>query len=659
MIDYASIMSHEEEVAVRIFLDVFATNSQVLRKLRALMDDYIHKVKKEQIEKMQGKKLQPVLEIDALGDMRIEGKIESNLFEDLNYGDGYMVFSNPRHLKEEEKLEPITVAEVLKEFREMFQTDPSMSKLEPGYLEGEAAALHNLLSVYVLFYEEVRLAQPKKLKPEDGDVFTVMEPELDKLKIKAFGNYVRTLHAKYSQRAIKTILQKPTKKNVEEIKSKEMPRIFYHELIRKIMILRLASLRFWTRCFVDDSERKIYLVFKMTQTKLEEIAQEENLKKEIEVANLDIASFLPMDSSFRPFFLKTMQFEGLTSREKQMDPGKVEVESWQMTDAKGITRRILDLRRLNKIELLAFLRNSVQHHKDTLRKIFQHFSMSSDLYSSEEVLQDLILKREKWEDFLLFVGSIEAWKERLEKLKGNLQYKDQVGLVTRMIFLKALEDTNKVVRSIRGSWLDRIPPFSFFARRHDLKNMWGHLKSNYVNPYLPFNTGKKYQKMWRTYEINELGRRSVFTSQERVHLAFCIIQENMNPRKLLKKGLMEEIHPLHTNFILKGDLQEPLFQDLSFGENSRDDAFLNFTSRQETPVEGLFRELNTVSCFRLDFSQCSLVDSYKFSLSTCLTVPFDQIKNYFGEKYPCTFNSSTSIPWVCGELEYSPVLWSS
>jgi anoctamin-10 len=637
MIDYASIMSRKEEFAVRIFLDVFATNSQVLKKIRGIFDDYIHKVKKEEMEKLTGPKVQGIVEIDTLGDVRIDGLIDSNLFEDLNYGDGYMVFLNPRHLKEAEKLKTITAGQLLKEFREMFHTQASLSQLEPGYLEGEACALYNLLSVYVLFYEEVRLAQPKKLGPEDGDVFTVMEPELDKLKIKAFGTYVRILHRKYAQSKHKSVLEEPTKKNTEELGPKEIPRMFYHELIRKVTTLRLSSLKFWTRCFVDDSERKIYLVFKMTQTKLEEIAQDENLKKEIEVANLDIYSFLPMDPLFRPFFLKTIQFDGLTNREKLMKPENVEVESWQMSDPKGISRRILELRRLNKVEFLAFCRDSVQRHKDILRKIFQQFNMATDFHSSEEVLQDLVLKRENWEDFMLFLGAIETWNQKLEKLKGDSQFKDHVGLMTRMIFLKALEDTNKVVRSIRGSWLDKVPPFSFFAKDYEVKNMWSHLKSSYVNPYLPFNTRKKYQKMWRTYEINELGGRSVFTSQERVHLAFSTIEHSMNPRKLLKNGLMDEIHPLHTNFILKGDLQLPLFQDISFGVNHKESKEMNFTFRQETPVEGLFRELNTVSCFKLDFSQCSLVESFKFSFSNCLTVPFDQIKNYFGEKISMYF----------------------
>ena len=203
-----------------------------------------------------------------------------------------------------------------------------------------------------------------------------------------------------------------------------------------------------------------------------------------------------------------------------------------------------------------------------------------------------------------------------------------MGLIYRLIYMKALGDSNEAITYQKKNFFFRW--FGIGSDKKDyLVTIWKKLKSRPISPYMPYFQSDKMASRWRNYQNNEIGDRSLFRTMDRGKLIFSIITDTIDIYSLTNIGFLEEFTPLHDMYHLFHEKQIPQFEKTSF-----------YKAKKYPPsfdnVIKFMENFNDEAEVR-DFLDEPLKTTLKFRCFNWTYINIPAIQNYFGEKIALYF----------------------
>lgn len=147
------------------------------------------------------------------------------------------------------------------------------------------------------------------------------------------------------------------------------------------------------------------------------------------------------------------------------------------------------------------------------------------------------------------MATLIFWEKRLDKIKHYSYTTFFMGLIYRLIYMKALGDANEAITYSNKNFLFRCLGLGG-SKKPYLVTIWNKMKSRPISPYIPYFQSDKMAPRWRNYEANEIGDRSLFRTMDRNKLIFSIITETIDIYSLTNIGFLEEFTPLHDHYHL-------------------------------------------------------------------------------------------------------------
>jgi len=90
-----------------------------------------------------------------------------------------------------------------------------------------------------------------------------------------------------------------------------------------------------------------------------------------------------------------------------------------------------------------------------------------------------------------------------------------------------------------------------------------YLGTEPMPPFEPYEHSNSVVQKWRTYEINEMGHRDAFPRMQRIRLLSNAVNAVLHVNDLIMDlKCIESFDALHDNWLLKGDEQQELFEDI-------------------------------------------------------------------------------------------------
>lgn len=312
----------------------------------------------------------------------------------------------------------------------------------------------------------------------------------------------------------------------------------------------------------------IYIVITADESDLEIEAERIMFSKELEISLTDLQSLFPCDLSLRPMHL--------------LKPPDQEVRNAYKAVKSFFVKAFKLEKNINKVDI-RYDANGV-----TLMQ---------------------------WQVYKVFLSLL---KEGIQKIEESIEsHKNQMFLFQKLI-RESLDKANAGLKP-----------------KEKLMNLWDRL--GIVKPINPFadyrrsTSEDELKDVWRSHEIDESGKRSLFKNIERIRLLCSYLDTQISLGALQSKGLVVGHFPLHNIWQLKGKATEK--------------------EKTVSTEEKILR--NILIDFQSDNKDCALVKSWNTSLIN-QKIPLSKIRNYFGEKVALYFEFlrfyqvSLLIPSVLG-----------
>lgn len=444
------------------------------------------------------------------------------------------------------------------------------------------------------------------------------------------------------QKSVKTALFGTNILNRNLMQSMDITTEHFNMLLNRVTRMKFRQIGLYTRCFISSDLSSVFMVIKGQRDKIFFRAEEDRFKKQLEAGIVDLASFEPMDSLKRPFRIKSnYEIKELNNLKNELDEKTFEIYMnnaretieglvVQGGDVRSVNRIIDVLENLTLFELSKLVKKACEDFK---RETTSFFAGETGIPSNTKLYGDIPETRENWTSFITFIYIFNYNYRMTRKIRNYSEFKKYRGLVNRLVIEKSLNDVNRSFRAKNGLFR--------FWQNYYVMAVWNALGVEDSEPgYSEFNRHKSIEHSWRTYQINELNDRDIFSNMENIKIVTSMINSSVRIFELIKSGAVLDFFPLHDVFIKNATLKAPLFVDvldIEYIMNRRDSKY----ERDIKSVLGIFKDHGEVS----DFLEKSLIDDLKFFWWKPWSVSIDAIRDYWGEKMALYFKFNSNYTW--------------
>lgn len=261
-------------------------------------------------------------------------------------------------------------------------------------------------------------------------------------------------------------------------------------LVRNVIFYKLvASLSLKVKQILSRTGEFVYFVITADESDLMIEAQRTRFNKQLEIALTDIQSLIPCDSNLRPLHLLKTDDEEIRELYEEIKP---------------------------------FLRRA--------------FGLDKHADRVEYKLEPCGVTTNMWNAYKVYLGML---KDGINKIMSSVgTHKNQM-----FLFQKIIKDS-----------IDKV---NLGLNQQDrLQNLWERMNINKpIAPYAEFRRSEgddEFDLMWRTHEISESGKRSLFRNMERLRLIVSYIETEVSLNFLQDKGVIVAHYPFHNIWQLKG-----------------------------------------------------------------------------------------------------------
>lgn len=573
----------------------------------------------------------------------------SSFYDDFIEGDLVLTFQNMSFGRSWKTMAPdISIKEALRIFTNSLGKPSLLGILSLKELNKIKRVFYNGLLFYVFVFEEFK----KNKKPTIIDFFLhLMELATTILSSNEYLVYGATSDQGWKGINDISLVSTVLKDNFltllfpicPKIGKKHVSKELLSCLIRKTLILKCNLVNIHTRQFLSGNKEKIFLVLKVSEGSLDTLASKAHFVKEMEIGFVDMSSLEPVDESGRPLKIKDYSFKSrkLDQELKKMAPkeqdellrnlerSSFEFEAWagsekSLRQIAGVIRfwhpfvtKNYIKRKLGEVEKEMKLIKRLMRKENNVKWV-------QDVPKTKKIKDNLKAGRVECSVYALYLTHLVKYLHRIIQIisdkknpDGAAYLKQNLSFVLHLVLMKAKGDANQVHNEYQ------------VLNRYFLETIWDKLRIDPVGPSAHFNPNEEKQK-WKSYQINEHGHRSIYTSADRIRMSNMILKEIFSSHLLSSLGFLLSYFALHDQYILRGNSKVAFFRE-----------FVSFEQQQlDVEVIKLFKEL-VDEADDTDFIKESIIDSSTFSPFSMFTLPIDLFRNYFGEKIAIYFTFLT------------------
>ncbi|CAD8121529.1 unnamed protein product [Paramecium sonneborni] len=406
-------------------------------------------------------------------------------------------------------------------------------------------------------------------------------------------------------------------------------------LIRNILILQLTRRGFKVRQEISQDGQKIFLLLYMSEKMLETAAENNQLSKKVGFCFTDLLSLEPVDRQYRPLRLngrlwRPQEYQ-ISSYLKYLRP--LIIEQIQQINFKKVAREVgqsglnIELFQYGKQDIYGDQEGPSDEEWTTYYKYLVHLNNNIQIYRKKfQIKSDIALIIDEQKT----IEQLYALRKRQKENKFNeFEFQEQYNI--NDLHEEVQQIITQSNRLILSSKLPKIKKIKLYLRQqlaHNyqtvfteslkvancttflLKTIWERIKIYPFELNIPFKTYlkdssvkniAKYQLRWCRYIKNEKNHITLFPNNERLFLAYQVIQSSINLNTLIKLKLVNTIFCLHDYYELQGQcksIQNAISEQNQFYKNKPFD----------------------------------LIGEWQFCISQPWKLPKQRICSYFGEK---------------------------